>query len=88
MKKTQLEKHKGAQIDSQMRRERGLIRESATEAVDRKEQRNRDRAAGLVPFAVKLQADLVKRIQDLAKQRQLSVQELAAQLLEKALAGD
>jgi undecaprenyl pyrophosphate synthase len=87
MKKTQLEKLKAAQIESQMRRERGLIPASAAEAVDRKEQRQRDRAAGLVPFAVKLNADLVKRIHALAQQRQLSVNEVTAELLEKGLGG-
>jgi hypothetical protein len=87
MKKTQLEKLKAAKIEGQRRRERGLIPESGTQLVDRKEQRTRDRAAGLVPFAVKLHADLVKRIHALAQQRQVSVNEVTAQLLEKGLGG-
>jgi hypothetical protein len=87
MKKAQLERLKGAKIESQMRRERGARGETATPPVDRKEQRTRDRAAGLVPFAVKLSADLVKRIHALAQQRQVSLSEVTAELLEKGLGG-
>ncbi len=53
LKKADLEKSKGKKIDRQMN-------QSATSgrfghvAVDRREQRKRDQALGLVPFAIKL----------------------------------
>lgn len=54
---------------------------------DRREQRERDRALGLVPFAVKLNGDLVKRLQALAKERGVDMNELVAEVLQKGLAG-
>jgi len=55
-------------------------------AVDRREQRERERALGLVPFAVKLNGDLVKQLQALAQERKQDMNELAAELLSKGLA--
>ncbi len=54
--------------------------------VDRKEQRERERALGLVPFAVKLNADLVKQLQELAKTRGVDLNEAVAEVLAKGLA--
>ena len=54
--------------------------------VDRKEQRERERALGLVPFAVKLDADLVKQLQEHAKTGGVDLNEAVATLLKKALA--
>ena len=54
--------------------------------VDRKEQRERERALGLVPFAVKLNADLVKQLQEHAKAGGVDLNEAVADLLKKALA--
>jgi len=55
-------------------------------AVDRREQRERERALGLVPFAVKLNGDLVKQLQALAQERKQDMNELVAELLSKGLA--
>ena len=55
-------------------------------AIDRREQRKRDQAAGLVPFAVKLNGDLVQQLQTLAKERELDLNQLVAELLTKGLA--
>jgi len=85
MKRAQLEKLKAAQIESSMRRERGLIPSTEPVALDRKEQRKRDQLAGLVPFAVKLHADLVKRVHALAQERKASLNDVVADLLEKGL---
>jgi hypothetical protein len=85
MKKVEMEKLKAARIEGGMRRERLPMPGSATPMVDRREQRKRDQAAGLVPFAVKLHGDLVKRINALAQERQASVSEVVGELLEKAL---
>ncbi|MFL6658963.1 MAG: hypothetical protein ACJ8GW_12875 [Massilia sp.] len=55
-------------------------------AVDRREQRERERALGLVPFAVKLNADLVKQLQALATERNGDLNGVVAELLAKGLA--
>ena len=55
-------------------------------AVDRREQRKRDQALGLVPFAVKLNSDLVLQLQTLAKERNADLNEVVAELLAKGLA--
>ena len=57
-----------------------------TAVIDRREQRKLDQAAGLVPFAVKLNADLVTQLQTLAKERGVELNELVAELLGKGLA--
>lgn len=54
---------------------------------DRREQRERDRAAGLVPFAVKLNGELVKQLQATAQERGVDLNQLVAELLQKGLAG-
>lgn len=53
--------------------------------VDRREQRRLDQAAGLVPFAVKLNGDMVKQIHALAAERKTGVNEIVAELLQKSL---
>ncbi|HWW06774.1 hypothetical protein [Collimonas sp.] len=55
-------------------------------AIDRREQRKRDQALGLVPFAVKLNGSLVQQLQTLAKERELDLNQLVAELLAKGLA--
>jgi hypothetical protein len=85
MKKVEMEKLKAARIEGGMRRERLPAQAGAAPAVDRREQRRRDQAAGLVPFAVKLHGDLVKRLQARAQERKASLGEVVAELLEKAL---
>ena len=57
-----------------------------TVAPDRREQRKRDQALGLVPFAVKLNGDLVQQLQALAKERAVDLNELVAEVLNKGLA--
>jgi hypothetical protein len=87
VKRTDLEKNQGLKINSKMNQS-GLperFGKEAAAAVDRREQRKRDQALGLVPFAVKLNGDLVKRIQALAQERQTGVNEVVAELLKKGL---
>lgn len=55
--------------------------------VDRREQRKRDQALGLVPFAVKLNSDLVLQLQALAAERGQELNEVVADVLNKGLAG-
>lgn len=54
--------------------------------VDRREQRKRDQALGLVPFAVKLNSELVLQLQTLAKERNADLNEVVAELLAKGFA--
>ncbi|HCE10075.1 MAG TPA: hypothetical protein DIT28_01020 [Oxalobacteraceae bacterium] len=53
---------------------------------DRREQRKRDQALGLVPFAVKLNSALVQQLHALATQRGLELNEVVAEVLTKGLA--
>jgi len=53
--------------------------------VDKREQRRRDQALGLVPFAVKLNGDLVKRLNGLAAERGQDMNTLVADVLAKGL---
>ncbi len=87
MKLTDLEKAKGLKINSKMSQAKtpGRFAAEAHVAVDRREQRKRDQAAGLVPFAVKLDGELVKRVQQLAVERDGNINEVVAELLNKAL---
>ncbi len=55
--------------------------------LDRREQRKRDQALGLVPFAVKLNGDLVQQLQALAKERGVELNEVVADVLTKGLKG-
>ena len=48
-------------------------------------QRKLDQAQGLVPFAVKLNSELVKKIQARAQERGTPLNEVVAELLEKGL---
>ena len=57
-----------------------------TAVVDRREQRKRDQALGLVPFAVKLNSELVQQIHALAKERGTDLNETVADILAKGLA--
>jgi hypothetical protein len=59
---------------------------SGTTTIDRREQRKLDQAAGLVPFAVKLNGDLVQQLHAQAKERNVDLNELVAGLLAKGLA--
>ncbi len=58
---------------------------SGAAAPDKREQRKRDQALGLVPFAVKLNSDLVKRLHALAAERGLDMNALVAEVLAKGL---
>ena len=86
MKKTELEKRKALKIANEMRRSGNPFSRIEAEA-DRRAQRERDRALGLVPFAVKLPQDLVRQMQAEAQSREARLDELVAEWLRKGLAG-
>jgi len=89
MKKTDLEKNKGLKINSTINRfgTPGRFGKDANLPLDRREQRKLDQSLGLVAFAVKLNGDLVKRVQALAQERKTSLNEVVAELLKKGLDG-
>ena len=87
MKKTDLEKNKAMKIDGKMKSAGVPSRfaKNAAEVVDKREQRRRDTAAGLVPFACKLPAELVKRLHERAAAHEGGANAFVAQALEQAL---
>lgn len=87
MKRTDLEKNKGLKINGKMAQAGVPARygQEATGALGKKERRKLDQAQGLVPFAVKLPADLIKELQAQAQERQVAMKDLAEELLRKGL---
>ncbi len=57
-----------------------------TVVVDKREQRRRDQALGLVPFAVKLNSELVAQLQALAKDGGKDLNEVVADVIKRGLA--
>jgi len=88
MKKADLEKHLGKKIAGRMRQEPQSDRYGTASGgvADKREQREREKAAGLVAFAVKLPQDLVTRLQALATERGVSLNDVTAELLNAGLA--
>lgn len=87
MKKTDLTKHLAKKLDGRMK-SAGVpdrFAQGAADATDKREQRRLDSAAGLVPFACKLPAELVKRLNERAESHDGGANVLVAQALEKAL---
>ncbi len=89
MKKPDIDKLQGLKLSGAMKQAvtTGRFGSNAAVAPNRREQRKLDQAQGLVPFAVKLDFDLVKRIQALAQERNIGLNEVVAELLKKGLAG-
>jgi len=89
MKRTDLEKRNGMKVEGRIKQAGTPDRygKQAAVALDKRERRKQDQALGLIPFAVKLDSELVKRIHALAQEKQTDVNELVGALLEKALDG-
>jgi hypothetical protein len=87
VKKTDLEKNKGLKINSGVNRfgTPGRFGKDAGAPLQRREQRKLDQTLGLVPFAVKLNGDLVNQVRELAQSRQAGLNEVVADLLKKGL---
>ena len=86
MKKTDLEKSKMLKASNAIKIAGVPDRFGAGSAIpDRKEQRKRDQAAGLVPFACKLPSDLLARVREKAVDGDINA--AVAALLEKGLKG-
>jgi hypothetical protein len=86
MKKTGLAKSDAKKLMGGLKTENATFGGSAPAPVDRKEQRKRDQALGLVPFAVKLNGDLVAQLHAQARERDTDMNTLVGELLAKALA--
>lgn len=85
MKKTDLAKSDAKKLMNSMGAKGAAFGAAATPALDRREQRERERALGLVPFAVKINGDLVQQLHTLSKERGVDMNELVAELLQKGL---
>lgn len=87
-KKTDLVKNLGLKISEKMKKagvpERFGV--ASTALPDRREQRRLDQLAGLIPFATKLNADLVKQLQDRAVQEGVTLNEWVDRLIRAGLA--
>jgi hypothetical protein len=88
MKKTDLEKLKGLRLKPQPGAAGAASFGKAPPAApSRREQRDLDRAAGLVPFAVKLNEELVAKLHALAQGREGGLNAVVAELLKKGMDG-
>jgi hypothetical protein len=86
VKKTDLAKQLGKKINNRVSGAGAVSPFKNTEPViDKKEQRRRDQALGLIPFAVKLHEDLVAQMHKIASERKIGINELAAELIKKGI---
>ena len=87
-KKAELDKRAGLKIVGALRQGAGADRYGRDSALanERRARRERDRAAGLVPFAVKLPAATVQALQGRAQNDGRELGELVDDLLRQALA--
>jgi hypothetical protein len=88
MKRTDLYKNLSAKVENRMKQAGTPERFAQGVVLDRREQRKLDQAKGLIPFAVKLDAQLAGKLRQLAESRQVSVDELVDELLRKGMATD
>ena len=84
-KKTDLEKLKGKKIAAGAGTTPDRFGKGAGMTMDKREQRDRDREAGLVPFAVKLHGDLIREVHARAQEKGVSLHEVTAELLQRGL---
>ena len=87
MKKTDLVKNLAKKLDGRMKASGvpGRFGQGSADVIDRREQRRLDAAAGLVAFACKLPADLVKLLNERAESHEGGVNAVVAEALRKAL---
>ena len=87
MKKTDLEKLKGLRLKPRggVPGAGGQFGKEDPAAPRRREQREIDRAAGLVPFAVKLNEELVSKLHALAQAHKGGLNQMVAELLTKGM---
>jgi hypothetical protein len=90
MKKSDLDKNLGMKIDGKMKTAAIPTRygQEAGAPLDRREQRRRDAAAGLVPFACKLPGELAKELQQRGATHPGGINALMVELLGNGLGAD
>lgn len=88
MKKTDLEKNKALKLTHSMKQTRSerFGKGTAEVPLDRREQRKLDQAKGLVPFACKLDGDLVNVLKERAAAHPEGMTGLLDELLRQGLA--
>ena len=86
MKRTDLYKNLASKIDRDMKQAGTPDRFGQGAILDRKEQRKLDQAKGLIPFAVKIDAQLAEELRKLAETSEGGLNEVVATLLRKGLA--
>ncbi len=85
MKRGELEKRQASKLTNKMREAGNAYERAVAPEPDRRAQRDRDRALGLVPFAVKLPQDLVRELQRLSVERNVALNDLTAEAITKGL---
>lgn len=86
MNKFDLQKNQALKLAGQLKQAGTPARfGAASQAPDRREQRKRDQAAGLVPFPLKLPQAQADRLRALTAERGVSTNDLVAELLGQAL---
>lgn len=85
-KKAELDKRKGLQITNALRQGGNPYGPASAAPEDRKARRAAERAAGLVPVALKLPAPLLAQLHELAQAKGQPLSEVVVALLEPALA--
>ncbi|CAN5914120.1 hypothetical protein BH11PSE8_BH11PSE8_15360 [soil metagenome] len=87
MKKSDLDKNLGLKIGGKMKAAGVPDRfaQGAAAALDKREQRRLDSAAGLVPFACKLPSDLIKTLHERAAGFEGGMNALVADLLKRGM---
>lgn len=87
MKKVELEKNKGLKIND--RRNKAVtpsrFSDDSTAVLNRREQRKLDQERGLIPFAVKLNSELVQQLNARAQAQQESLTDVVSDLLQRGL---
>ncbi|HOX89895.1 MAG TPA: hypothetical protein P5024_00015 [Burkholderiaceae bacterium] len=85
-KKAELEKRKGLQISNALRQGGNPYGPASAAPEDRKARRAAERAAGLVPVALKLSEPLLAQLHERAQAAGQPLSEVVTALLEQALA--
>lgn len=88
MKKTDLEKNKALKLTQSMKQAQSdrFGKGAAETPVNRREQRKLDQAKGLVPFACKLDGELVATLKERAADHPEGINGLVDELLRRGLA--
>ncbi|MGA7779122.1 MAG: hypothetical protein WCA85_15640 [Paraburkholderia sp.] len=91
MKKTDLEKNKALKLNNSMKlasADRFGKASAAAPVLDRREQRKLDQAQGLVPFACKLNSELVEQLKERAAGHPEGMTGLLADIIKRGLEAD